>query len=156
VNRSVPPHPTAPPRPLADAERDALLRIADTLIPARGEDPAPSAIPDYGRHLERALAARDDAFAAVAELAGRLGALDEARLDVELRALHARGDDGFQALSAVVCGAYLTVPEVRARIAYPGQENRPPPFDQAAEEIMSGILDPVIARGSMYTPAPEP
>jgi hypothetical protein len=153
VNRSVPHHPTAPPRPLDASERDALIRIADVLIPARGDDPPPSATPDYVRHLERALAARGDAFEAVTASATRLAALDDERLDQELRALHARADDTFQALSAVVCGAYLTVPEVRARIGYPGQENRPPPFDQAAEEIMSGILDPVLARGHIYTPA---
>jgi hypothetical protein len=154
VNRSVPPHRKAPPRPVTDAERDALVRVADTLIPARGDDAAPSATPDYARHLDRALAARDDAFDAVVAAAARLGALDAAALDAELRALHAAGDATFQALSAVVCGAYLTVPEVRARIAYPGQENRPAPFDLAAEEIMDGILDPVLERGSIYTEAP--
>jgi hypothetical protein len=154
VNRSVPPHPSAPPRPITGDEQAALLRIADALIPARGEDAAPSDIAEYQRHLELALAARDDAFGAVTRLAVVLGALDDGQLDRELRALHARADDGFQALSAIVCGAYLTVPEVRTRIGYPGQENRPPPFDQAAEEIMNGILDPVIARGSRYTPAP--
>lgn len=47
MNRSVPAHPQAPPRPLTDQERDALVRIADVLIPARGADTAPSATPDY-------------------------------------------------------------------------------------------------------------
>jgi hypothetical protein len=130
------------------------VRVADVLIPARGEDLPPSATPDYALHLDRALAARDDAFESVTDAATRLAACDDDALDAELRALHAAGDTTFQALSAVVCGAYLTVPEVRARIGYPGQENRPAPFDQAAEEIMDGILDPVIERGRIYTPAP--
>jgi hypothetical protein len=147
VNRSVPLHPKAPPRSLADAERTALVCVADALIPARADDTAPSATPDYARHLDRALAARDDAFDAVVEAATRLAALDDAARGAKLRSLHAAGDATFQALSAVVCGAYLTVPEVRARIGYPGQERSPAPFDLAAEEIMDGILDPVLEQG---------
>jgi hypothetical protein len=154
VNRSVPAHPKAPPRPLTDPERDALVRVADVLIPARGADTPPSATPDYLRHLDRALAARRDAFDDVVAAAVRLGALDAPELIGELRALHAAGDATFQALSAIVCGAYLTVPEVRARIGYPGQKHDPAPFDLAADEIMDGILDPVLERGAFYVPAP--
>jgi hypothetical protein len=124
------------------------------LIPNRGADPAPSATPEYPRHLDRALAARGDAFDAVVAAATTLGTLDAPELIGELRALHAARDATFQALSAIVCGAYLTVPEVRARIGYPGQEHRPAPFDLAAEEIMDGILDPVLERGAVYVPAP--
>ncbi len=154
MNRSVPAHPTAPPRSLAADERSALVRIADALIPARGDDTAPSATPDYARHLDRALAARGGDFDAVLGAAAELAGVDDAALLDRLRALHASRDPAFEALSAIVCGAYLTVPEVRARIGYPGQVHRPAPFDQAAEEIMDGILDPVLERGSIYTPAP--
>jgi hypothetical protein len=54
-------------------------------------------------------------------------------------------------VSAVLAGAYLMVPEIRAAIGYPGQHRSHPPFDLAVEEIMDGILDPVIERGSIYT-----
>ena len=60
----------------------------------------------------------------------------------------------FQPLSAVVAGAWLPMPAVRER-RYPGQRRDPAPFDQAANEIGSGILDPVLARGTVYTPVPE-
>lgn len=86
--------------------------------------------------------------------AAGLGALDTPGLAGRLRALHAAGDVTFQALSAIVCGAYLTVPEVRTRIGYPGQNHDPAPFDLAADEIMDGILDPVLERGAIYVPAP--
>ncbi len=153
MNRSVPTHPKAPPRELTDSEHDALVRVADALIPRRGADAEPSATPDYLRHLDRALAARGDAFDAVVAAAVRLAARPADLID-ELRTLHAAGDATFQALSAIVCGAYLTVPEVRARIGYPGQKHDPAPFDLAAEEIMDGILDPVLERGAFYVPAP--
>ena len=154
MNRSVPAHPKSPPREVTDEERAALVRVADALVPRRGADTEPSATPDYLRHLDRALAARGDAFDAVLAAAVRLGALDPADLMGELRTLHAAGDATFQALSAIVCGAYLTVPEVRIRIGYPGQKHDPAPFDLAADEIMDGILDPVLERGAFSVQAP--
>jgi hypothetical protein len=154
VNRSVPAHPKAPPRKVTDSERDALVRVADALIPRRGADTEPSATPDYLRHLDRALAARGDAFDAVVAAAVGLAALDPAELIGALRTLHASGDATFRTLSAIVCGAYLTVPEVRDRIGYPGQKHDPAPFDLAADEIMDGILDPVLERGAFSMPAP--
>jgi len=60
----------------------------------------------------------------------------------------------FQALSAVVAGAWLLVPAVRARIGYPGQRRDPARLEEAADQISDGILDPVIARGAIYTAWP--
>lgn len=155
MNRSVPFHPSAPPRPLTDRERRGLVRVADALIPARGEDSSPSETPAYDACLDRALAARGDVFDDVVRRADALADLDAAALDAALRRLHAGERGAFDALSAVVCGAYLTAPAVCERIGYPGQVRRPAPFDQIAEELESGILDAVIARGPIFTPAPE-
>jgi hypothetical protein len=69
-----------------------------------------------------------------------------------LRALHADQPRQFQALSAVVAGAWLLVPAVRARIGYPGQRRDPARLEEAADQISDGILDPVLARGPIYTP----
>lgn len=150
---SVPDQRARPPRAPTDEELRGLLRVADVLIPRSGAMPAGSQAPGYETWLARALAARPDAFEAVLAAATRLGGLGDAELATELRRLCADEPLEFHPLSAVVAGAYLMVPEIRAAIGYPGQERKHPRFDEAAEEIMDGILDPVIERGSIYTPA---
>ncbi len=73
-------------------------------------------------------------------------------IDQKLRALHAEQPEQFQALSAVVAGAWLLIPAVRARIGYPGQRRDPARLEEAADQISDGILDPVLDRGRIYTP----
>jgi hypothetical protein len=149
---SIPVHAKAPPRPLTDEERRALLAIADVLIPASGELPAASSAPDFERWLDRALASRPEAFDDITAIATQL--VNSEDLSGAVRELAAERPDAFQPVSAVLAGAYLMVPDVRKAIGYPGQERKHPRFDEAAEEIMDGILDPVIERGAIYTPAP--
>jgi hypothetical protein len=154
-NPSVPPYHSAPPRSLTDDERRTLLAVAEVLIPDVPGRPAASDAPDYLSWLDRALAARSDAFEEIMELIGRLRYVEPEGLSAELRTISDAEPVGFQALSSVLAGAYLMVPAVRRAIGYPGQEALPAAFDEAAEEIMSGILDPVIARGPIYvTPRP--
>ncbi|HEX4357980.1 MAG TPA: hypothetical protein VH141_10680 [Pseudonocardia sp.] len=149
------PAPFAVPRPLTDDELTTLRAVADVLIPRAGEEPAATEEPGFDEQLRVAADARSDSFDALtAELAALRGA-DPVRLDRRLRALHAERPEVFQPLSAVVAGAWLLLPAVRERIGYPGQGRNPAPFDQAADELGGGILDPVLARGTVYTPVPE-
>jgi len=148
---SVPPRFTAP-RPLTDAETRALRAIADVLIPASGDNPAATAEPDFDTCLRRAVDARADAFDDITAVLARLDGAAADVIDQALRALHAEQPVTFQALSAVVAGAWLLTPTVRARIGYPGQRRDPARFDEAADQLSDGILDPVIARGPVYTP----
>jgi hypothetical protein len=149
VRLSVPPYQRTPPRELTTQERAALIAVADTLIAPSGDLSAPSRTPGYEQWLDRALAARRDMFDAITESAIRLTSADT--LPVAVRELARSGPAEFSALSSVLAGAYLMVPEVRQAIGYPGQERKHPRFDEAADEIMDGILDPVIQRGSIYT-----
>lgn len=151
---SAPVRPSRPPRPLTDTEWACLLRIADQLIPARGADPRASDVPDYRNHLNTALAARADAFDALAEVLADLQEQHDERLLESLRVLSQDGSSLFHTLSSVVAGAYLLAPSVRAAIGYPGQHRDPPRVDEAAEELGDGILDPVIERGSVFTVTP--
>jgi hypothetical protein len=155
VNPSVPRHETAPPRPLTDAERATLLAAADALIPAGPGVPSAAAAPGYTAWLDRALAARTDAFDGIVVAAGRLHDVHGPELLDALRRMSTEEPDAFHGLSAVLAGAYLMIPEVRAAIGYPGQIRHPAAFDAAADEIMSGILDPVIERGPIYVD-PDP
>jgi predicted aconitase with swiveling domain len=75
-------------------------------------------------------------------------------VEPELRRLAETPGSGFEDLAGVIAGAYLLVPEVRRAAGYPGQAARPPRFDEAAEQIMDGILDPVIERGPIFRPTP--
>lgn len=153
IRLSLPPDSNRTPRALTDRELAGLRRVAAQLIPASGDHPAADETPGFDACLGRALAARLDAFELVAAEGERLGELDAAALAAELRRLERDEPATFHPLSTVIAGAYLLVPEVRAAIGYPGQHRKFPQFDEAANDIMDGILDPVIERGPRYTPA---
>ena len=144
-----------PPRALTDRERRGFLAAADCLIPDGVLGARPSQQDSFRRWLDRALAARQDAFALVTALAARLSDLSPENVQVELRLLAGRPGSGFDELSTIVAGAYLMVEQVREALGYPEQAARPPRFDEAAEEIMSGILDPVQERGAVYRTVPR-
>jgi len=148
---SVPPR-FAAPRPLTGHELTTLRAISDVLIPASGSNPAATSEPEFDACLSRALDARADAFEAITGVLGKLGGATTEVIGQTLRALHAEQPAVFQALSSVAAGAWLLAPTVRTRIGYPGQRRDPARLEEAADEISDGILDPVIARGSIYTP----
>lgn len=134
---------------LAAEERETLTRVADALCGGDSEVPPPSALAEYGTWLDRAIAARADARRAVLDAALDLSELRGAELRSALRELAGADYEAFHALSSVVAGAYLLVPEVCAAIGYPGQERAPARFDEAAEQLETGILEPVLERGSI-------
>jgi hypothetical protein len=148
---SVPPK-FAAPRSLTGAEMGTLRAIADVLIPAAGGNLAATAEPDFDHWLLRAVDARADAFDDLTAILARLDGADQEAIDKELRILHTKRPSQFQALSAVVAGAWLLVPAVRDRIGYPGQRHDPARLEEAADQISDGILDPVMTRGPIYTP----
>jgi hypothetical protein len=145
---SVPAYRDRAPRPLTDPERSALLAVADVLISPSAGLPAPSAHPDYDQWLDRALAARRDVFEDV--ISGAVGLHGEPDVAAAVRELAASDAARFQQISTVLAGAYLMIPAVRRELGYPGQVRQHARFDEAAEEIMDGILDPVIERGPVY------
>jgi hypothetical protein len=150
---SVPPRILTTPRRLDDDEWATLLAIADTLIPAVGDNPAASQAPDYASWLRRALAARAEHFELLVEQLHALAGLRGAELDDALRRASTVQPQAFQVVSAVVAGAYLMVPQVRGLVGYPGQVRSVPRLEEAAEQLDDGILDPVIERGPTYVSA---
>jgi hypothetical protein len=150
---SVPDYARKPPRRPSAEERAALGAVADALIPPHGEFDSPSRVPGFDRWLERALAARSDALEEVFAAALPIVALASAERRGALEEYSREDPAGFHLLSSVVAGAYLMIPEVRKAIGYPGQRRHPAQFDEAANQIMDGILDPVIERGPAYTSA---
>lgn len=151
---SVPPKFRAP-RPVSDTELATLRAVADVLIPATGTHPAATEAPEYDSWLHRAVDARADSFDLLAGTLAALQGLPPAALDTAVRRMHAEEPTAFTVLSAVVAGAWLMVPEVKAAVGYPGQKRDVPRLEEAADQISDGILDPVLERGHFYTPAPE-
>lgn len=147
---SAPRHARRAPRDLTQRELLTLLATADTLIPDGPAGPRPSALQDYPKWLERALAARRDSFDEIMRLVATLADCASDDLYERLRQLAETPASGFEALSSVLAGAYLLSPDVRRAIGYPGQAQRRPRFAEAADQIMSGILEPVIARGPIF------
>jgi hypothetical protein len=150
------PVPSVVPRAFTSTELRTLCAIADVLIPGSDEDPPPTSEPGFQQSLLVAADARADSFDGIVALLDRLLAADAVAIERELRRLAEAEPEAFQPLSSVIAGAWLLLPTVRNRIGYPGQGRSPAPFDQIADELSTGILDPVMERGSIYTPAPDP
>ena len=132
------------------------LSVSPKLVAPRqltvGDNPAATSEQDFDQWLARAADARADAFDDITAVLAQLDHAAPDTIDQTLRALHADQPRQFQALSAVVAGAWLLVPAVRARIGYPGQRRDPARLEEAADQISDGILEPVLARGPIYTP----
>lgn len=150
---SVPPRHTRPPRALTEPELTALLRVADCLIPASGPNPKASDADQYASYLQLALAARADAFDAIVAGSSKLSDIPAEELWDALKAMSVEDEATFVPLSSVLAGAYFMTPQVMKLIGYPGQHRDPAPLELAAEEIGSGILDPVLERGFIYVSA---
>lgn len=153
-NLSTPAVPKAP-RALTDAELAIAHVVADALIPATSTAPSASAEPEFDTTLATALNARADAFDAIAGWLAGVAGLEGGALRDRLRDLHDTEPDDFQALSAVLAGAWLLTPTVRARIGYLGQGRNPASLTEAVDQLEDGILDAVMDRGACYVPTPD-
>ncbi len=150
---SVPARHTKPPRELTDSELATLLRIADCLIPAEGPNPKASDAADYTSYLQLALGARSDAFDTVISGVEQLADVPESELWQALKKMWADDKTTFDPLSAVLAGAYFMTPQIMELIGYPGQHRDPAPLEEAADELATGILEPVLERGHIYVSA---
>lgn len=148
------PTPLKAPRRLTDTELTTAQAVADALIPATAAAPTASAEPEFATTLQTALDARADAFDAITTWLAEVEGLSGADLFATLRVLHDGDPDLFQALSAVIAGAWLLTPTVRARIGYRGQRRNPPSVTEAVDQLDDGLLDPVMDRGEVFIPTP--
>lgn len=148
---SVPVRPRTPRR-LDERERTTLARIADSLVPETGSSPAPSSEADFGAEVDVALDARADAFDIIVSVLAALADVPAAAVLDRLEALHADDPAAFQAVSTVVVGAWLLTAGTRARIGYDGPRSTKAGLEEAADEISSGILDPVLERHDNDSP----
>lgn len=139
------------PRPMTDLEAATLRRVADTLVPARGDIPAASAEPGFADRVALALDARSDAFEPICAALGLLAPVPQHDLLARLQDLSADEPESFQALSTVIAGAWLLTSGVRERIGYRGLRSDKAGLDEAIEDL-DGLLDPVIERAAHSPP----
>ncbi len=126
-----------PAEPFDASERARLAGLADELIPATGDRPAPSAVGVAQGLLDRVLEARPD----LGEPLRRALAVphcDAASLQSQLAESDPEARD---ALELVVAGAYYLSPEVRKAIGYPGQVARTLSGDSFPAYVEEGLLD---------------
>lgn len=150
---SVPPRRTRPPRPLTEAENATLARIADALIPEVGPNPKASDADEFGAYLQLALAARTDVFEAVLKAVDELSDVSDVDMYDALKKMWATDRSTFDPLSSIIAGAYFMTPQVKQLIGYPGQHRDPAGLEDAANELETGILEPVLERGHIYVSA---
>lgn len=156
IERLSVPAPVSPPRKLTDTETSALRAIADVLIPAGANgEPAATDEPRFDSTLQTAINARADAFDALTKFLAGIDPDHPDEVSRVLRDAEQHEPEIFQPVSAIVAGAWLLLPAVRERIGYPGQQRNLAPLDQIADELSTGILDPVMERGYIYVDVGE-
>ena len=123
---------------------ERLRGVAAQLIPGDRNSPSVEQVPHFDDLLSRAIEAigreRPALEAAVAGLPPTLDLITLGTFAEEHPA-------SFELLAATVAGAYFMSPEVLESIDYPTRARSAAPFDLAADELATGILDPVLNRG---------
>ena len=140
-------------RALTEDEMRILRLVADTLIPAAEGKLSGSAVKDFERLTGQALAILDARFDQLTAVMADLSPVSAADMWDRLREFNSVRADDFYWLSMVVVAAYLYSPEMKATLGYPTPHPNPYDLFEVAEELESGILDPVIERGEIYVRA---
>ncbi|MFC9549944.1 hypothetical protein ACFTWF_03750 [Rhodococcus sp. NPDC056960] len=141
-------------RNLTESELRDLRRIAASLIPGVPGRIAADQVATFDDLVHEALAIMDPHFDSIVAAIDRMSDVEDADMFAALRALDAESPTLFYPLSLLVAGVYLYSPEVEAVLQYPHPHRNPAGAMEAADEIESGILDPVIERGPIYVAAP--
>jgi hypothetical protein len=140
----------APPRAISAEEMATISRVADTLIPPGDRLLSGSAVTDFEALVTRAATILDKRFPDLVAALATLSTVPQDQLWGVLESMSAQNDPGFETLSTVIAGAYLYSHEIREQLNYPLPHRNPPDFFDAADELSSGILDPVMASDFTY------
>lgn len=137
---------------LTTAQLQELRSTAEVLIPGDGVSPSPAALHDFDELLGRAAAAMEPELPALSDALSAL----PSKIDwVTLRRFAESDGPRFELIATIVTGAYFMSEPVLESIGYPTGNRAAAPFDLSAEELASGILDPVIDRGALREAVPN-
>ena len=143
----------APSRPFTMVEMETLRRVADTLIPAVEGSISGGSVADFENLATQAAGILDKSFADLVEALEHFSAVPQDRLWAALESYSAEEGGKFYTLSTLVVGIYLYSDEMKDTLNYPVPHRNPPDMFEVAEELSSGILDPVLSSGFTYVVA---
>jgi len=150
VRLSVSTHTTRPPRPLSETELATLRAVADCLIPAVNGHRSGSAVETFEELVTRAAALLGAKFVQLVDIVSKLATVQADELWDVLKTLSQTHASDFYVLSMTVSAAYLYSREMQAELGYPRPHQNPFGLFDVADELETGILDPVMERGKTY------
>jgi hypothetical protein len=131
-----------------DEDLDLLREYGDVLVPEDGKAPNFSQADPDGDVLALTLEQAGHRLAQIlAILKDTPGAGPGERLD----ALETSQPGEFRYLRDILVCTYLSTPMIWDLVGYDGRKPHPPEPGEAEEYLAGGILDPVVARGPIYT-----
>jgi len=133
---------------LDDKERVVFCAIADYLIPAFDGMPAFSQADAQGIHTSRVLELRPELLESLTTALAQVPPIDAVSEVAEQ--LNREQPEVIGLIGLVASSAYYLNPDVRRRLGYPGQLQRPPGDDEAYD--YEDLLQPVIDRGPIFRP----
>jgi hypothetical protein len=133
--------------PLSSAQRATLADAADVLIPGGEGMPSAREVDVHGALVDRVLAVRPVASAALPTILDRLATGNVTPTIDRLKTLRADDAGAFGTLSSVIVGAYFLDEDVRKTIGWPGQGPRDVTFEDETGYLAEGLLDAVVERG---------
>ncbi|MBY5825866.1 hypothetical protein [Rhizobium leguminosarum] len=140
----------APPRPFTEIELQTLRTVANTLIPPQDNFRSGSAVSNFDQLITKAAAILDKYFELLTNVLEELRVTPETEMWDRLKRLEAEDGETFYVLSTLIVGTYIYSDEIKSELNYPTPHRNPPGLFDAADELSSGILDPVIERGLIY------
>jgi hypothetical protein len=141
----------APPPQLTQEQMDTLAAIADILVPPTAPWPSASEAGVLEQWVDRALSALPGHAEMLTSILDAAAGEDPAS---EIHRLGREDPASLNALLLVVVGAYYLSPKVRRILGYSGPRRTPALEEEADYYLEGGLLDPVVARGSIYRPTP--
>jgi choline dehydrogenase-like flavoprotein len=143
-DRAAPERNVALFRAWSSEERRQFERVADILIPGRGDRPSPTALALGDKRLDLVTTARPDIAESLRRALRLLEATYSGTDDPDALLAGLDDTDG-SALLVAVAGAYYTSPQVRRTIGYPGQEALTIYPHTIPDYIEEGLLDHVVS-----------
>jgi hypothetical protein len=140
----------APTRPFTTVELESLRRVADTLIPAGDGVISCGAVSDFENLATRAAGILDKSFSDLVATLADLSLVPQEELWTALESFSKEEPQKFYVLSTLVAGIYIYSDEIKEELNYPVPHRNPPDMFDVADELSSGILDPVIGGGYTY------
>lgn len=148
-------HSSKPRRPFSEEERRILRTVADCLIPAVDGYPSGSSVNGFDDLATKAAALLGAKFEQFTTTIASLASTGEDRMWATLQRMNSECPNDFYVLSMVVSAAYIYSEQMQAELNYPRPHQNPFGLFDVADELESGILDPVIERGKVFVEPPK-